>query len=232
MNRTSAVMCGIALLITIGALATPPDGPDYAKLPPIPEIIGKQIAETKVTLLQAIDIAQKATKGLAHSAGYDLDRTPPVAHIMTYGPEGRHIVVVDVEAGSVLEKSAVGRFPGENASGEPTITPSGLMYYDLQVGDGPQPTATSTVKAHYTGWLVDGTKFDSSFDSPTGEPVAFRLNGVIAGWTEGVGGMKVGGKRKLIVPGNLGYGPRGYPGLIPPNATLIFDVELVEIVSQ
>ena len=85
--------------------------------------------------------------------------------------------------------------------------------------------AESTVEVHYTGWLVDGTKFDSSVDR--GQTIEFPLNGVIPGWTEGVGSMKVGGKRKLIIPSNLGYGDRGAGGVIPGGATLIFDVELV-----
>tara|TARA_Y100000589_G_scaffold287699_1_gene288642 strand:- start:3398 stop:4510 length:1113 start_codon:yes stop_codon:yes gene_type:complete len=105
---------------------------------------------------------------------------------------------------------------------------SGLVWYDLKVGDGEQPASpASTVKVHYTGWLVDGTKFDSSVDR--GQPIDFPLNGVISGWTEGVGSMKVGGKRKLIIPADLGYGARGAGGVIPPNATLVFDVELLDV---
>jgi peptidylprolyl isomerase len=119
-----------------------------------------------------------------------------------------------------------GKYPGEPVSGEPVKTGSGLMYYDLKVGDGPAPAGPSSrVRVHYTGWLLkNGEKFDSSVG---GEPAGFALNGVIPGWTEGVGSMKVGGKRKLIVPANLGYGPAGSPPKIPPNAMLVFDVELL-----
>ncbi|MCH2138823.1 MAG: FKBP-type peptidyl-prolyl cis-trans isomerase [Phycisphaerales bacterium] len=106
---------------------------------------------------------------------------------------------------------------------------SGLAWFDLVEGDGAQPASTSsTVKVHYTGYLLDGSKFDSSVDR--GTPIDFPLNRVIAGWTEGVASMKVGGKRKLVIPSDLGYGPRGTPGgPIPPNATLVFDVELLDV---
>jgi len=106
-------------------------------------------------------------------------------------------------------------------------TASGLRYVVLRAGSGPQPQASDTVRVHYSGWLVYGDKFDSSYDR--GEPAEFPLNRVIRGWTEGVGLMKVGGKCRLIIPPELGYGRRGRPPKIPPNATLIFDVELLEI---
>lgn len=110
-----------------------------------------------------------------------------------------------------------------------TRTASGLQYQDLVVGDGIEAVAGNAVVVHYTGWLVDGTKFDSSVDS--GRPFSFTLGAgeVISGWDEGVAGMRVGGKRKLVVPPDLGYGAAGYPSVIPRSATLVFDVELLEV---
>jgi FKBP-type peptidyl-prolyl cis-trans isomerase len=110
-----------------------------------------------------------------------------------------------------------------------TTTASGLKYVDTKVGEGTEATSGKTVVVHYTGWLENGTKFDSSLDRR--QPFSFRLGAgeVIKGWDEGVAGMKVGGKRKLTIPSELGYGKRGAGGVIPPNATLIFDVELLEV---
>jgi FKBP-type peptidyl-prolyl cis-trans isomerase len=116
------------------------------------------------------------------------------------------------------------------AGGNPEVTTaSGLKYVDLIVGTGREAAAGALVSVHYIGWLTNGTKFDSSVDRR--EPFSFPLGGgkVIRGWDEGVAGMKVGGKRKLTIPPQLGYGSRGAGGVIPPNATLVFDVELLEI---
>ncbi|MFM6131339.1 MAG: FKBP-type peptidyl-prolyl cis-trans isomerase [Sphaerospermopsis kisseleviana] len=108
-------------------------------------------------------------------------------------------------------------------------TPSGLKYIDLEEGQGETPTKGQTVVVHYTGTLEDGTKFDSSRDRNS--PFSFKIGvgQVIKGWDEGVGSMKVGGRRQLIIPPELGYGSRGAGGVIPPNATLIFDVELLSV---
>jgi peptidylprolyl isomerase len=110
-----------------------------------------------------------------------------------------------------------------------TTTASGLKYYDIVAGTGATPTAGQTVSVHYTGWLEDGTQFDSSVDR--GQPFTFVLGqgNVIPGWDEGVATMKVGGKRQLVVPPELAYGADGAGGVIPPNATLTFDVELLDV---
>ncbi|GAB4292593.1 MAG: FKBP-type peptidyl-prolyl cis-trans isomerase [Thiohalomonadaceae bacterium] len=109
------------------------------------------------------------------------------------------------------------------------ITDSGLKYEDLIEGNGETAQAGQMVTVHYTGWLENGQKFDSSKDR--NDPFRFKLGAgqVIRGWDEGVTGMKIGGTRKLTIPANLGYGARGAGGVIPPNATLIFDVELLAL---
>jgi len=114
-------------------------------------------------------------------------------------------------------------------TGDPIKTASGLEYWDIKVGTGAVAQSGMHVKVDYTGWLTDGKKFDSSVG--TGKPFSFTLGAsqVIKGWDEGVAGMKVGGKRQLRIPPDLAYGAKGYPGAIPPNATLIFDVKLVEV---
>jgi FKBP-type peptidyl-prolyl cis-trans isomerase FkpA len=121
--------------------------------------------------------------------------------------------------------------PGASGAAAPAevTTSSGLKYQDVKEGNGDVATAGKTVSVHYTGWLTNGTKFDSSKDR--GQPFEFPLGGgrVIRGWDEGVQGMKVGGVRKLTIPAELGYGARGAGGVIPPNSTLVFEVELLKV---
>jgi peptidylprolyl isomerase len=123
----------------------------------------------------------------------------------------------------VMEKGAAVQ------SGQMVKTSSGLQYVDLVAGSGASPAPGRKVTVHYTGWLTDGRKFDSSVDR--NEPFVFKIGAgqVIAGWDEGVMTMKIGGKRKLVIPANLGYGAAGAGGVIPPGATLIFEVILLDI---
>jgi FKBP-type peptidyl-prolyl cis-trans isomerase len=115
------------------------------------------------------------------------------------------------------------------AAGNTTTTASGLQILDEVVGTGAEAKTGDTVSVHYTGTLTDGTKFDSSLDRGTPLDFTIGAGNVIKGWDEGVVGMKVGGKRRLTIPPGLAYGSSGYPPVIPPNATLIFEIELVAI---
>ncbi len=123
----------------------------------------------------------------------------------------------------------VGGAVGNKVADEYQASASGLKWKDMTVGTGKAPDAGQTVFVHYTGWLTDGKKFDSSRDR--GTPFTFPLGKgrVIKGWDEGVATMKVGGRRELLIPPDLAYGARGFPGAIPPNATLRFDVELLDV---
>ena len=150
----------------------------------------------------------------------------------TFGPEIQRVLggrqqAAQAKASEKAKGEAAAYF--EELKKNPAVksTASGLYYEIVAEGSGPKPKATDTVKVHYTGKLVDGTKFDSSVDR--GEPAEFPLNGVIPGWTEGLQLIGVGGKAKLYIPSNLGYGDQGAGDKIPPGATLVFDVELLEI---
>ena len=139
------------------------------------------------------------------------------------------LCIVLVLGSCTSSKGPRGPFPGEPTDKEATVTRTGLAYIELVEGTGSTPAAGATVKVHYTGYLKSGKQFDSSRDR--GEPLAFQLGvgRVIKGWDEGIATMKVGGKRKLIIPQDLAYGQNGVPGLIPPYAELVFDVELVGV---
>jgi FKBP-type peptidyl-prolyl cis-trans isomerase len=129
-----------------------------------------------------------------------------------------------------MADSSEGNAPGiPELDGPVEDLDGGLRYIEEAVGDGEQPQPGQNVTVHYTGWLTDGSSFDSSRRS--GRPFSFNIGtgSVIQGWDIGVATMRVGGRRRLIIPSDLGYGPRGYPPVIPPAATLIFDVELLDI---
>jgi FKBP-type peptidyl-prolyl cis-trans isomerase FkpA len=148
------------------------------------------------------------------------------------------IVVAVIAVGAYLVYSARAKPNTSSTQGGPppidssiqtVTTASGLKYQDIVVGTGQEAKAGDSVTVNYTGWLTDGTKFDSSLDR--NQPFSFNLGqgSVIKGWDEGVAGMKVGGKRRLTIPPDLAYGSQGASGVIPPDATLIFDVELLSI---
>lgn len=227
--RHGALGLGVILLL---AAAPMRDQPDYESLPPEPAAVEQELATLRGRLVAAIGAAETHVSGIAASAEIRMGASPPIVEIVAYGKGAAHRVIVDAVTGEVRASTVVPRFPGDPVVGEGVETASGLRYFDLVEGAGPAPAGSaSQVRVHYTGWLTDGTKFDSSVDR--GQPATFVLNKVITGWTEGVGGMKVGGKRKLIIPFALGYGERGSRrGGIPPRATLIFDVELLDIVSD
>jgi FKBP-type peptidyl-prolyl cis-trans isomerase FkpA/FKBP-type peptidyl-prolyl cis-trans isomerase FklB len=148
----------------------------------------------------------------------------------TYGPKVKELSEKRLAATAAGEKKAGQAFL-EKAAGEKgaTKTQSGLVISTVKAGNGPSPKATDTVKVNYQGTLTDGTVFDSSIKR--GEPATFPLNRVIPCWTEGVQLMKVGGKSRLVCPAGLAYGDRGSPPRIKPGATLVFEVELLEIMK-
>ena len=156
---------------------------------------------------------------------------PPKVEMQTYGPKIQQLAQARAGAVAEKEKKAGAAFLAK-AAAEPGVkkTASGALVKEIKAGTGPQPKATDTVKVHYHGTLPDGTVFDSSVQR--GQPATFPLSGVIKCWTEGVQEIKVGGKAKLVCPSDIAYGDRGSPPKIKPGATLVFEVELLEIVKQ
>jgi len=200
-----------------------PDGRHFDDVP-VEDVVIERVA------LLTPDAAEAIAKGCTSGhEGWVQEQTAAMEQLKRQdAAEAARTEKLAMSVEKCLEKTD--ELPGApTGESKPTVSDSGLAWFDLTEGTGEAPASDSTtVRVHYTGWLVDGTKFDSSVDR--GEPIDFPLNRVIPGWTEGVGSMKVGGTRKLVIPSDLGYGPRGTPGgPIPPNATLVFDVELLEL---
>jgi FKBP-type peptidyl-prolyl cis-trans isomerase FkpA len=150
--------------------------------------------------------------------------------LQVYGPKIQELQKTRAIAAAAPERKAGQAFVDKAAAEKGAVkTPSGAVVTTIKPGTGPSPAATDKVKVHYQGTLMDGTVFDSSIQR--GEPITFPLNGVIKCWTEGVQQMKVGGKSRLVCPADTAYGDRGAPPKIKPGATLVFEVELLEIVK-
>lgn len=229
-RKTTAALLTVGLLAGLMLLDARAEI-DYSVIPPNPAEVTAWLKASGTSLREGIAAAEKAVSGVASSARFERDEKGVRIEVTVYAGGKVHDVVVDASTGEVRSTEARPPFelPGQAVSGDPTVTESGLMFYEIEAGGGEAPEPMSTVSVHYTGWLVDGRQFDSSVER--GMPASFPLNRVIPGWSEGVGSMRVGGKRKLLIPYNLAYGPSGRPPVIPPKALLIFDVELLEIVE-
>jgi FKBP-type peptidyl-prolyl cis-trans isomerase FkpA len=219
-----AIAC--ALVILFGS------APALAQAPPLTTeedktlyalglLVSRSLANFNLTEAELVTVLAGIGDGVRKKEQVDLQ---------TYGPKVQALHAARVGAASESEKKA-GEAYLAKAGTEPgaTKTPSGLVITVLKTGTGPTPTVNDTVKVHYHGTLTDGTVFDSSVQR--NEPATFPLNRVIACWTEGVQRMRVGGKIHLVCPPALAYGDQGAPPKIKPGATLVFDVELIEIVK-
>jgi FKBP-type peptidyl-prolyl cis-trans isomerase FkpA len=176
-------------------------------------------------MLKSAAIAVLASASLANAA-------PSTLIADEYKPKLQKIAQAQgsaADAGTSKPKASQGKAGAakEASAAKEVKTASGLVYTELKAGTGPSPSATDTVKVNYRGTLTDGKEFDSSYKR--GQPAEFPLNRVIPCWTEGVQKMKVGGKAKLVCPASIAYGDRGAAGVIPPGATLIFEIELISI---
>jgi FKBP-type peptidyl-prolyl cis-trans isomerase FkpA len=199
-----------------GALATEEDKTLYA----LGLVLGRNVTEFALSP-RDLEVVQRGFNDAAKGA-------PHQVPLETYGPKVRDLAMAKQKERAAA-MAAQGATFLESAAREAGAvkTPSGMVYLEQKKGAGASPKATDTVKVHYKGTLIDGKTFDSSYDR--GQPAEFPLNGVIPCWTEGVQKIAVGGKAKLVCPSNLAYGDRGSPPAIPPGATLVFEVELLEV---
>ncbi|MCA1958077.1 MAG: FKBP-type peptidyl-prolyl cis-trans isomerase [Nitrospira sp.] len=224
--RTFIAMVGTSLLLAGSpALAAPqePASEDQKTL----YALGLAISQSLSTFALSETELEMVKVGMADGV---LKRTPKV-DLQAYGPKIQQLQQTRLGVLAEQEKKAGAAFLAKAASEKGSIkTESGAVITPIKLGSGATPKSTDTVKVHYHGTLIDGTVFDSSVKR--GEPATFPLDQVITCWTEGVQQIKVGGKSRLICPSNLAYGDRGSPPVIKPGATLVFEVELLEIVSK
>ncbi len=180
--------------------------------------------------LQVFNLTKEELAHVQQGLSDGVTGAKPQVELETYGPKINQLAQTRIGAKSETEKKKGQEFVA-TAAAKPGAqkTESGAVYIEQTAGTGAQPTATDTVKVHYKGTLTDGTEFDSSYKR--GQPAEFPLQAVIKCWTEGVAKMKVGGKAQLVCPSDVAYGDQGRPPTIPGGATLVFDVELVDITT-
>lgn len=196
---------------------------DYSTLPPTAAERFLELAS--FDLLAAQKLAVETTQGRVAEARF-VPGPPAHCEVQVYTPEQHLLVRTDPLGTRIEAQEVVTRIPGWPVDGEWVELPSGLKYFDVEVGQGKEPrNSVSLVSTQYEAWLVDGTKFQST--EGRDKPVTSPLSGGIPGWKEGLLSMKVGGRRKLLIPPELAYGSAGQGCLIPPDAMLIFDVTLV-----
>lgn len=219
---TSSVVAVLVAGIAVLAAAQEPKTDEQKTLYVLGIALSQNLSGFNLTEAELEMVKAGLTDGILHKQ--------PKADLQTYGPKVQALQQTRFGAVAAIEKKAAQAFLDKAAAEQgATKTPSGLIITTLKPGGGPSPTATDKVKVHYQGTMTDGSVFDSSVQR--GEPVTFPLNGVIRCWTEGVQMMKVGGKSRLVCPSDLAYGDRGAPPRIKPGATLVFEVELLEIVK-
>lgn len=211
-----AVVCALSAFVSSAQDMTEEQKTVYA----LGAIIGKQISVFNLTPAEM----EWVMRGLSDST----KDGKPAVDLETYGRKVQELANTRRAAVGAKQAAAGIAFADKAAKESGAVkTPTGLVYISLVEGAGANPTAGDTVKAHYRGTLIDGAEFDSSYQR--GEPIEFPLSGVIKCWGEAVQKMKVGGKARLVCPPEIAYGEKGAGGLIPPNATLNFEVELISI---
>jgi FKBP-type peptidyl-prolyl cis-trans isomerase FkpA len=232
MKKTAFALAAVASLLACAKQGTTPaQQPSAAALGSEEEktayaagiMLGNNLKPLNLTAAEL----EACKKGLADAAS----GKPPAVELQTYGPKIQALIQQRMASRSQGEKDK-GKAFAESAAKDQgaTTTPSGLVMKTLQPGKGPSPKASDSVRVHYRGTLIDGTEFDSSIKR--GQPAEFQLSGVVPCWTEAVQKMKVGEKARLVCPSSIAYGDAGSPPTIPGGATLVFEVELLDILKK